>query len=106
MTDLAIKCATHSRSNDGGSFSGSSVPEADTYEVSPFPRPESPPREVRLCVAGFMMGFVQAVGGTGFIADSSLTGNLGRDRVREESRGGRYAGDPRIQNQALDRGLP
>jgi hypothetical protein len=49
---------------------------------------------------------LQAVGGIGFIADSSLTGNLGRDRVREESRGGRYVGDPRIQNQAFDRGLP
>jgi hypothetical protein len=48
---------------------------------------------------------LQAVGGIEFIADSSLTGNLGRDRVREESRGGRYVSDPRIQNQAFDRGL-
>jgi hypothetical protein len=49
---------------------------------------------------------LQAVGAIGFIADSSLTGNLRRDGVREESRGGRYVGDPRIQNQAFDRGLP
>jgi hypothetical protein len=87
-------------------FRGRAYPKPIPTRFHPFPRPESPPREVRLCVAGFMMGFVQAVGGTGFIADSSLTDNLGRDRVREESRGGRYAGDPRIQNQALDRGLP
>ena len=49
---------------------------------------------------------LQAVGGIRFIADSSPSGNLGRDRVHEESRGGRYAGDPRIQDQALDRGHP
>jgi hypothetical protein len=41
-SDLAIKCATHSRSNDGGSIWGSSVPEAHTYEVSPFPQTRIP----------------------------------------------------------------
>ena len=66
----------------------------------------APLARVAATTAAASFTVLQAVGGIRFIADSSLTGNLGRDGVREKSRGGRHAGDPRIQDQALDRGLP
>ena len=55
--DLAIKCATHSGSNVGRKIWGRVCPRPIPLGFHAFHKPDFPPSQIRLCVAGFMTRF-------------------------------------------------
>ena len=55
--DLAIKCATHSGSNVGRKIWGRVCPRPIPLGFHAFHKPDFPPCQIRLCVAGFMTRF-------------------------------------------------
>jgi hypothetical protein len=57
-TDLAIKCATHSGSTVGRKIRSPAYPRPMPMGFHAFHKPDSPPSQIRLCVAGFMTRFV------------------------------------------------
>src|SRR5829696_10540579 len=55
--DLAIKCATHSGSTVGRKIRSPAYPRPMPMGFHAFHKPDSPPSQIRLCVAGFMTRF-------------------------------------------------
>jgi hypothetical protein len=55
--DLAIKCATHSGSTVGRKIRSPAYPRPTPMGFHAFHKPEFPPSQIRLCVAGFMTRF-------------------------------------------------
>src|SRR5215217_6651740 len=56
-TDLAIKCATHSGSTVGRKIRSPAYPRPIPMGFHAFHKPDFPPSQIRLCVAGFMTRF-------------------------------------------------
>jgi hypothetical protein len=54
----AIKCATHSGSTVGRKIRGPAYPRPIPMGFHAFHKPDFPPSQIRLCVAGFMTRFV------------------------------------------------
>src|SRR5215217_7261854 len=57
LPDLAIKCATHSGSNVGRKIWGRVCPRPIPLGFHAFHKPDFPPSQISLCVAGFMTRF-------------------------------------------------
>src|SRR5215217_4977031 len=74
-TDLAIKCATHSGSTVGRKIRSPAYPRPIPMGFHAFHKPDFPPSQIRLCVAGFMTRFAH---GTAFGRDF---GAVDRNRV-------------------------
>src|SRR5829696_4219635 len=55
--DLAIKCATHSGSTVGRKIRSPAYPRPIPMGFHAFHKPDFPPSQIRLCVAGFMTRF-------------------------------------------------
>src|SRR5215216_3815944 len=57
-SNLAIKCAAHSGSNVGRKIWGRVCPRPIPLGFHACHKPDFPPSQIRLCVAGFMARFV------------------------------------------------